>query len=83
MTERQYTCKEIQELICTHFEEDPDSPRCIAMREHLAHCPDCGRYCDSIDKLVAIYRASAPGFPEHAKEELLKTIGVVRPRSKG
>ncbi len=69
-------CEDVQKFICMHFGEDVSSDRCRAVRDHLAHCANCTQYCDSIDAMIALYRAASPTFPEAAKTELLQALGI-------
>jgi hypothetical protein len=70
------SCEDVQQFICTHFGEEESSERCQEVREHLEKCTECTDYCDSIDKMIALYRAASPHFPEHAKRELLEALGI-------
>lgn len=70
------TCDDVVSYICSQFGEDDSSERCRHVRAHLEKCPDCGAYCDSIDKLIAVYRAASPSFPPAAKTELLRVLGI-------
>lgn len=70
------SCEEVMDFLCAQFGEDEDSDRCRAVKAHLAHCTDCAQYCDSLEKMVGLYRASAPDFPENVRNQLLQAIGV-------
>ena len=76
MTTHFANCQEVIDYICDHFGEDENSGRCLEMKKHLESCPDCGKYCDSMDKMVGLYRAASPCFPEAAKNSLLATLGI-------
>jgi hypothetical protein len=73
-------CQEVLDYICGHFGEDENSDRCIEMKKHLQSCPDCGKYCDSLEKMIGLYRAASPDFPERARDTLLEAIGVTDKR---
>lgn len=75
-SEQYASCEQVLEYICTQFGDDPDSERCRTVRRHLDHCPDCARYCDSIEKLIGLYRASSPLFPDAARSQLLSALGM-------
>ena len=70
------TCRNVLDFICEQFGEDDDSERCRAVKRHLEHCPDCTTYCDSMEKMIGLYRAAAPTFPEHARQLLLSSLGI-------
>ncbi len=71
-----FSCDKVLDFICAQFGEEDDSERCKAVRKHLEECPDCAAYCDSIDKMVALYRAASPSFPASARRHLLETLGI-------
>jgi len=80
MDDKNYTnfdsCEEVHEYLCSQFGDDTDSERCRAVLSHLEKCPDCARYCNSIEKMIGLYRAASPSFSEQAKEVLLKSLGI-------
>ncbi|HOJ03588.1 MAG TPA: hypothetical protein PK916_06265 [Bacteroidota bacterium] len=69
-------CQEVVDYICGHFGEDENSERCRELKKHLDACPDCSTYCDSMDKMIGLYRAASPCFPEDARKSLLAALGV-------
>jgi len=69
-------CNEVIEFICGHFGDDEHSERCAELKKHLSQCPDCAAYCDSMDKLIGLYRAAAPCFPDDARRVLLEALGI-------
>lgn len=70
------SCREVLDYICGHFGENEDSERCRELERHLESCPDCSSYCDSIDKMIGLYRASSPCFSEGARHMLLESLGI-------
>ncbi len=42
--------------ICEKIDLDLESPTCKKLREHLAQCPDCAAYYDSLKKTIVLYR---------------------------
>ena len=67
--------------ICAQFGEAEESSRCIELKQHLANCPDCSTYCDSIEKMIGLYRATSPRFSDHAKQMLLDTLGITEQKT--
>ena len=49
-------CLKSIEQICAELGESIDAPLCKEIREHLAECPQCCAYVDSIKKTVHLYR---------------------------
>lgn len=76
MDKHEINCVDVVNFICEQFGEDDSSERCRLIKEHIAKCPDCGSYCDSMDKMIALYRASSPDFPQSVREHLFKTLGM-------
>jgi hypothetical protein len=72
-------CGQVMDYICGHFGEDDDSPRCRTLRSHLSHCPDCTSYCDSMEKMIGLFRAASPDFPAQARTVLLEVLGIEHP----
>jgi hypothetical protein len=70
------SCEDVLTFICEQFGEEDDSDRCRAVKEHLDHCPDCGKYCTSMESMIGLYRAASPEFPDHAKRILLNALGI-------
>jgi predicted anti-sigma-YlaC factor YlaD len=76
MPHPEITCADVVNFICEQFGEDDGSERCRAIREHLQNCPDCSEYCNSMDKMIGLYRASSPDFPSDVRAHLFKTLGM-------
>lgn len=76
MSRPDITCADVVEYICESFGEDDSSDRCRAIKEHLQRCPDCGRYCDSMEKMIGLYRASSPEFPPSVREHIFRSLGI-------
>ena len=73
------SCARVLEYICTQFGDDQDSERCRMVKRHLDGCPDCARYCTSVEKMIGLYRAASPHFPPDAREQLLTVLGIQTP----
>ncbi|MBR9978144.1 MAG: hypothetical protein KFH87_08655 [Bacteroidetes bacterium] len=71
-----HSCQEVMDYICDQFGEDEDSERCRELQRHLEKCPDCSNYCDSLEKMIGLYRASSPRFSPDARRILLETLGI-------
>ena len=70
------SCQDVLDFICAQFGEDDDSERCRSVRAHLARCPDCTSYCDSLEKMIGLYRAVSPSFSDTARTHLLEQLGI-------
>ena len=71
-----HNCQEVVDYICTHFGEEKDSPRCAELHSHLAKCPDCSTYCNSLEKMIGLYRATSPSFSEKARTMLRHALWI-------
>ncbi len=43
--------------ICEKIDLDLESPTCKKLKEHLAQCPNCAAYYDSLKKTIVLYRS--------------------------
>ncbi len=61
-------CRPFMDRFCESLGEDPSSPLCLELNEHLKHCPDCSLQVDTIKCTVEIYksipRSQVPGDVE-------------------
>lgn len=70
-------CPDKIELICRDLGEDIDSPLCQELRKHLADCPGCRAYVDTLKKTVYLYRQlPREQAPEQAIEKLHRIIDL-------
>lgn len=76
MANKYEACANVLEYLCTQFGDDTNTERCQAVKRHLDGCPDCARYCQSMEKMIALYRASAPHFSEKARSSILSLLGI-------
>jgi predicted anti-sigma-YlaC factor YlaD len=44
MEKHKTNCKEVMHHICDSLGEELDSPKCIAIKEHLNNCTNCKHY---------------------------------------
>ena len=71
-------CEKVYLHICDHLDEDINSARCQQIRQHLAECPNCSAYLDSLKKTIKLYRAlPTPPVPVGTHRELFKTVSTL------
>jgi anti-sigma factor RsiW len=71
-------CDKVYLHICDHLDEDINSSRCRQIKQHLAECPNCSAYLDSLKKTITLYRAlPAPPVPVGTHRELFRTISTL------
>jgi predicted anti-sigma-YlaC factor YlaD len=64
--------------ICGHLGEDLNAEPCQEVAEHLAKCPNCKIYFDTIRKTVILCKTNdcAEKLPEDVNERLLKRLDL-------
>lgn len=76
MSEEKVSCKEVMNHICESLGEDLDSPKCIAIKDHLDHCTDCKNYFKSVEKTIDFYKKYDVELPPNAHLKLLEFLGL-------
>jgi hypothetical protein len=56
MHEHKATCKEVMSHICDSLGEDINSPKCIAIKNHLDECDSCKKYFSSVENTIKFYK---------------------------
>jgi predicted anti-sigma-YlaC factor YlaD len=70
-------CKSVYKHICENLDADINSPKCRAIKKHLASCPDCSAYLDSLKKTILLYKHEpGPRLPLSAHRRLVKLIDI-------
>jgi|WetSurMetagenome_2_1015567.scaffolds.fasta_scaffold774266_2 anti-sigma factor RsiW len=71
-------CDKVYLYICDNLDEDINSERCRQIKQHLAECPNCSSYLNSLKKTIALYRTlPAPPVPVETHRELFRTISTL------
>ena len=76
MHEHKITCKEVMEHICDNLGEELNSPKCVAIKEHLEGCPSCSSYMHSIDATIAFYKKYNENVSKEAHSKLFDILGL-------
>jgi len=74
--ENNVTCKEVMNHICDNLGEELNSPRCIAIKEHLSNCPSCRCYFKNVEVTIDFYRKYNVALPDEAHNRLLDFLGL-------
>ena len=69
-------CKEVMSHVCENLGEQLNSPRCIAIKEHLSKCDVCKHYFESVEQTISFYRDYEIDMPENAHNKLVKILGL-------
>ena len=73
MKPRKTHCSEMARYLCENLTEGLNSKKCRALRKHLAECPNCTAYLDSLRKTVLLYKAyRSPRVPSGKRKKLHK-----------
>lgn len=68
-------CLEVATHVCGELDEHMDSAECRAIKKHLATCPNCTAYLDSLKKTVLIYQhVPNPRVPKQMKKKLFARL---------
>lgn len=74
-------CLKKLKLICEHLGENLNNPFCRELAEHLAKCPKCYAYVDSVKKTVYLYQylRDEKEVPDSVDKRLWKVLNLKRP----
>jgi len=76
MSDIKVSCKEVANHICESLGEDLNSPRCIAIKEHLEDCQYCKDYFSSVEKTISFYKLYNVEMPGDAHKRLMDCLGL-------
>jgi len=76
MKENNVTCKEVMSHICDSLGEELDSPKCIAIKNHLDECTDCRQYFNSVEKTIEFYKLYNLEFNPAMHNRLMDILGL-------
>lgn len=70
------TCKEVMNHICDNLGEDLDSPKCLAIKEHLDECENCQKYFKSVETTILFYKKYNVDISDDAHSRLMSFLGL-------
>ena len=71
-------CSDVYLYVCTNLDQNLNSARCRRIKKHIAECPDCNAYLDSLRKTVFLYREyPTPRVPQSVHRRLFKVIRTI------
>lgn len=76
MHEHKTTCKKVMNHICDHLGEDLDSPKCVAIKEHLEECENCQKYFSSVENTIKFYKLYDVKISDDAHTRLMNALGL-------
>jgi predicted anti-sigma-YlaC factor YlaD len=70
-------CRDVLERISDYLDLDPEQQQDLAERleTHLADCPNCRVYVDTVRKTISLYRSETP--PECPEQVRLRLHAVL------
>lgn len=72
-------CRELFERLSEYLDGEIDPADCSRIDEHMADCPPCRDFLDSLRRTVGLVRSSpAEELPEDWKREVLEAYGRAR-----
>ena len=69
-------CKDVMNHICDNLGEDLDSPKCVAIKEHLEGCGKCQKYYKSINITIDSYKSYEVKITTDIHNNLMKYLGL-------
>lgn len=76
MHKEKVTCREVMNHICDNLGEDLNSPKCIAIKEHLDNCDSCKKFFKSVEDTIKFYKLYNVELPEESHKNLMKKLGL-------
>ncbi|MCX6150479.1 MAG: hypothetical protein NTX22_08165 [Ignavibacteriales bacterium] len=74
--ENNITCKEVMSHICDNLGEQLNSPRCVAIKNHLDSCSACQSYFKSVETTIDFYKKYNVNLPDEAHNRLISFLGL-------
>jgi predicted anti-sigma-YlaC factor YlaD len=69
-------CKDVANHICESLGEELNSPKCLAIKEHLENCPTCREYFNSVKKTIHLYQDYNVELPDDVHKRLMDCLGL-------
>jgi predicted anti-sigma-YlaC factor YlaD len=69
-------CREVMNHICDNLGEDLNSPKCVAIKEHLENCDSCKKYFKSVEDTIKFYKLYNVELSDESHKNLMKKLGL-------
>jgi predicted anti-sigma-YlaC factor YlaD len=76
MQTKNITCKDVMNHICDNLGEDLNSPRCVAIKNHLDNCDSCQKYFKSLDSTIQFYKKYNVAVDDEMHSRLIDFLGL-------
>lgn len=70
------TCKDVMSHICDNLGEELNSPRCLAIKEHLENCDSCKSYRKSVETTIDFYKKYNVNLDNEGHDRLISFLGL-------
>ena len=70
------SCNEVISHICETMGESQNSPRCLAIKEHLEKCNCCSSYFTNVETTIKFYKDYNVDISDDAHNRLLDKLGL-------
>ncbi len=76
MHNEEVSCKEVMSHICDNLGEDLNSPRCVAIKQHLETCGNCKCYFKSVEDTIKFYKQYNVEMTNDSHNKLMDILGL-------
>lgn len=77
MKDEKISCKEVMSHICESLSEEINSPKCVAIKEHLETCHGCKSYFSSVEMTIDLYKKCTETLPENVHKKLMAFLELI------
>jgi predicted anti-sigma-YlaC factor YlaD len=75
MKTKTMNCADVVDHICDELDTKLSSAKCREIKRHLAKCPNCTAYLDSMKKTIRLYSTYPdPRIPAKARKKLFAVL---------
>jgi len=71
LNEEIVSCKEVMSHICESLSEEMDSPKCVAIKDHIENCEGCRSYFASVEMTIDLYKKCTETLPDNLHKKLM------------
>jgi predicted anti-sigma-YlaC factor YlaD len=75
MKTKRMKCTDVVDHICNELDTRLSSAKCREIKKHLAKCPNCTAYLDSLKKTIRLYSTYPhPRVPRKTRKKLFAVL---------
>ncbi|MFH0735611.1 MAG: hypothetical protein V1773_14455 [bacterium] len=76
MEQTKITCNDAINHLCQNLGEELNSPKCIAIKEHVHNCKTCKSYLNSINTTIEFYKNYNEEITEEMHNKLMEYLNI-------